>query len=88
MRIPSQIYISQQQIARSNTTEDGGKAGNAGAPKTSDNDVEVSVSAAAKQLAADSATDTAKVQRLKAAIQDGSFQIDPQRIAQRIVAQE
>jgi len=48
----------------------------------------VSVSAAAKQLAADSATDTAKVQRLKAAIQDGSFQIDPQRIAQRIVAQE
>ncbi len=87
MRIFSQIYVNEHHpIARgrnaqgSSSTEAGGVSSPESAP-----DVRVTVSSRAHELADEASVDQAKVDRLKEAIVDGSFQIDSQRIAERIV---
>ena len=90
MRIPSRIYVDQQsQISKSQQQAGTDAAGKAGSPsKAAEQDVRVEVSSRAKQLAARDTMNVEKVASLKAAIADGSFQIDAQAIAQRIVDQE
>ncbi len=89
MRVPSQVYSThQQQIARGAQAERQGQTTGNKSVAPSEAHVRVSVSSEATQLAADNTMDVAKVERLRASIESGSFQIDPLRIAQRIVDQE
>jgi flagellar biosynthesis anti-sigma factor FlgM len=84
MRIPSLVYISSlQHVAR------GERAAESAAPggeveRRTEADVQVSLSKQARALS-DRGSDGNKVERLQKAIADGSFAIDPQRIAARIL---
>jgi len=90
MRIPSRIYVDQQsQVSKSQQQVGSGASGKAGSSgKAAEQDVRVEVSSRAKELAAKDTMNVDKVASLKAAIADGSFQIDTHAIAQRIVDQE
>lgn len=90
MRIPSRIYVDQQsQINKSQQQAGSDAAGKAdSSSKAAEQDVRVEVSSRAKELAAKDTMNVEKVASLKAAIADGSFQVDAQAIAQRIVDQE
>ncbi|MEZ4440207.1 MAG: flagellar biosynthesis anti-sigma factor FlgM [Polyangiaceae bacterium] len=89
MRIPSRIYVNQQaQVDRSQQSGGQGQAQKAQAQKPAAEDVRVEVSSRAKELAQKDAVNVEKVEALKAAIADGSFQVDSAAIAQRIVDQE
>jgi negative regulator of flagellin synthesis FlgM len=48
----------------------------------------VEVSDTAKALEAKSAGDSAKIERLKAAISDGSFKVDAQKIASKLTSED
>jgi len=90
MRIPSRVYISQQQIvSRGHQARSGEEIGDGHAQGlVRPADVQVSVSPRAAELARQGAADARRIERLKQSIADGSFQIDPQRIAERMVDQE
>ncbi len=90
MRIPGNVYNSQiaTHTDRANQAKradgDDAKAGSTG--KTSNvSDITVAVSSRAKELAADSALDMAKVDRLRAAMANGTFGINVDAIAARLV---
>jgi flagellar biosynthesis anti-sigma factor FlgM len=89
MRIPSRIYVDQQsQVSRSQQAQEQAPSKADSTKKAAEQDVRVDVSAQAKELAAKDSIDVEKVEALKASIADGSFQIDAQAIAARIVDQE
>ncbi len=89
MRIPSRIYVDQQsQVSRSQQAQEQAPSKADSAKKAAEQGVRVDVSARAKELAAKDSVDVEKVEALKASIADGSFQIDAQAIAARIVDQE
>jgi flagellar biosynthesis anti-sigma factor FlgM len=68
----------------SSSKRSGASGGSSGGAGTSGS-VTASVSARARSLAADHGVDVDKVERLREAIQNGSFQMDFQAIAERIV---
>ena len=90
MRIPSSVYgksdIASSRNERARKTDEG-KSSDAGrgAQRASNEDVKVSGSAEARQLANDADVDVEKVERLRAALQSGSLKIDSRQIADRIV---
>ncbi len=88
MRIPSHVYVSQQQVARSEQADGQSPTKAAKAAAAGPGDVTVRVSPQAIQLAEDSAVDMDKVNRLRAAIDSGTFRIDAESLAARIVDQE
>jgi flagellar biosynthesis anti-sigma factor FlgM len=92
MRIENYGKFSDQVVQSAQSTKKGAPAqgsagGNAGAPAPlSGTGENVTVSAQAKALSLESTkVDTAKVERLRSAIQAGTFKVDNQAIAKRIV---
>ncbi|MBM4375745.1 MAG: flagellar biosynthesis anti-sigma factor FlgM [Deltaproteobacteria bacterium] len=86
MRIPGSNGSErggQVDRARSSSGRKVADAGSSGAGARAK--VTATVSAKARSLAADHGIDIDKVERLREAIQSGSFQMDFQRIADRIV---
>ena len=89
MRIPgsngpdrgSSIDRARSSSSSKRSGASGGSSGGAGKSGS----VTASVSARARSLAADHGVDVDKVERLREAIQSGSFQMDFQAIAERIV---
>jgi len=57
-------------------------------PASEDVDVKVAVSSRAKELAAASKVDQAKVDRLRQAISGGSFKVDSSVVARKLVGDE
>ncbi|MBM4357922.1 MAG: flagellar biosynthesis anti-sigma factor FlgM [Deltaproteobacteria bacterium] len=70
---------------RSSSAKASGETAASDASKGARANVTASVSAKAKTLAAEHGIDVDKVQQLRAAINDGSFQMDFKLIADRIV---
>lgn len=92
MRIENYGKLNDQVVQSAQSTKkgvaaQGGAVGNAGASSSAATTGEnVTVSAQAQALASQAAKlDTAKVERLRAAIQAGTFKVDHQAIAKRIV---
>lgn len=91
MRIPSRVYGSgQSEVSRTKETGAQGKTarakGGSSSSAAAGSDISVSVSSRAIELAGASNRDEARVEALRQAINDGTFQIDKERIAQAIVA--
>jgi flagellar biosynthesis anti-sigma factor FlgM len=86
MRIPGSNgperggQVDRARSSSSRKASDSGASGASGRGQ-----VTASVSAKARTLAAEHGIDIDKVERLREAIQSGSFQMDFQRIAERIV---
>jgi negative regulator of flagellin synthesis FlgM len=92
MRIENYSKFSDQVVQSAQSTKKGAPAqgsagGNAGASApVSTTGENVTVSAQAQALARESAkVDTAKVEKLRSAIQGGTFKVNNQAVAQRIV---
>jgi flagellar biosynthesis anti-sigma factor FlgM len=92
MRIPSRVYGSgQSEVSRTKEAGAQDKASRAKGSSSSrasaaGSDISVSVSSRAIELAGASNRDEARVEALRQAINDGTFQVDKERIAQAIVA--
>ena len=90
MRIPSRVYTSgHQEVGRGKEASGQGKAERAGRGSSNtaaSADVAVSVSSRAIELAGASTRDAARIESLRQAINDGTFQVDKERIARAIVA--
>ncbi|MBI4957339.1 MAG: flagellar biosynthesis anti-sigma factor FlgM [Myxococcales bacterium] len=88
MRIGSKSYEIQHppREIRGHGTTGGTDPASAGvAPKAAHGGVKVDVSSEAQRLAAEGAVDTAKIERLRTAIADGSFVVDSAAVAKRLV---
>lgn len=97
MRIGTKVYEAVgQPPPASQGVKGGGRAGGAAgipggevaAPKSAAgraNEVKVDVSDEAQRLAAASSLDVAKVEKLRSAIADGTFQVDSHAIANKLV---
>jgi len=90
MRIPSSIIqkpdaatVRNERAGKTDSSKSAGSDGSA--QKVSDDDVRVSVSSEARRLADSAAVDLEKVERLRSAIESGTFEMNFQVIADRIV---
>jgi anti-sigma28 factor (negative regulator of flagellin synthesis) len=90
MHIPSRVYNSpdiaaQTDQARKLKSQQAKKSGSTDAAKRTKGDVKVSVSARARKLAGENSMDIEKINRLRESIENGSFAMDFQLVAERIV---
>ncbi len=89
MRIPSRVYNNPDIATRNEKVTKGetkkSSSTGSGAKAAASTDVRVSVSSKARAIAADSAMDVAKVERLQAAIASGEFEMNFELVADRIV---
>ena len=65
-----------------------GKHGGAGVHHKKDDSAKVDVSDAAKALEEKAAASATKVERLRASIKDGSFKVDADKIAQKLMGED
>ncbi len=65
-----------------------GKHGGAGVHHKKDDSTKVDVSEAAKALEEKSAASATKVERLRAALTDGSFKVDAEKIASKLMGED
>lgn len=84
----SQFSPSTQATSAAQGAKPVGKQGGAKGHHHKDDSAKVDVSDAAKALEAQSSASSAKVERLRAAIKDGSFQVDAGKIAQKLMGEE
>lgn len=91
MRIPNgyisnQLGVEASRSTNSRHSEEQASDTPAASGRASDADIKVSVSSEARRLAMEAeAIDVAKVERLRDAITAGTFEIDPDKIADAIV---
>jgi flagellar biosynthesis anti-sigma factor FlgM len=93
MRIPSKIYVNEQtRVAQRGDaavrSQQGSESASRGVRPGGADDVRVSVSSRARQLAANQDIDTQRVAALKAQVADGSLSIDSARIADAMLGPE
>lgn len=88
MRIPGNVYSNAQIATRTDRSvqarENDNEKAAEGTRANKEKNVSVTLSSQAKQLASENALDTAKIDRLRAALANGTFNIDHAAIATKI----